>query len=145
MDALVYDFKRHGVVRTIIIHKISEIIDYKTGERVRNIITKRIRRAVVFPTKFARTKQLFGQDFKYGAQFDTKIQQFLIDVKDFDVEIKDYIIVLGANDKWEVVAIEQLNTALIISCKVVEGATREAVIELSIESYTPVTQTIGTT
>jgi len=150
MQPLIYDFKRYGIICTIIVHKISESIDYQTGLKTRDNIVKKIRRAVIFPTNNVRTKQyvLMAQAFKYGAQFDTKINQILIDVSElsgFDIEIGDYIVIFGYTEKWEIFAIDKLETALIISCKAVEGAKREAVIPISIENHVVTTQTIGTT
>lgn len=143
MESLIYHFKRYGKVVTVIVHRITEEINYQTGDKERVITTKKIPRAVAFPINDTRAKQfnLLAQAFKYGAQFDVRVRQFLLDAIDA-VEIKDYIVVLGQKDRWEVFAIDTLDDVMIVSCKAVEGAKREAVIDIAVESHVNAQQEI---
>jgi len=145
---LVYTLKR-GYGFAITLHKITdEAHNYQTGQKVVNIQTQKINKAIILPAHLQRQFESDSQpaDFKYGALYDASMRQVIIDaidLGDFNIEIDDYVIYDAK--RWQVSHYYklELHSAYVLYIKTVEGAVRHLVEEVSLETNLLLTQKVS--
>jgi len=119
--------KEYG--QSITIYKIAtSIVDYDTGVKNTTVSFKRVKKAVLLPSSLIRTfvyKSGLDPDFKEGAFIDVNDRIILIDARDirnFEIEIDDYIIY--DDKRWLVIKSTQFEdqAAYLIQLRVSEGS-----------------------
>lgn len=151
---VLYNLKRlYGF--TLTFHKVSaEAYNRETGERTATIEIRKIKRAILLPTKLLSKFEYdlafiaAGRNFTYGGTYNTSTRTVIIDARDlgdFEIEIDDYFIF--EERRWQVSQIQdfEFQTAFVITGKEVKGTPRYLVEEIALEDTLQLSEAVVNT